>query len=141
MSRVSKKELFFSSIISLFFLPIVVSARPANPNRFPNTPPLRPPMENIAPNYPNNIDAAEGLQGNGLDFKANENKDQGVWEKNQENPQESAAEKNGGLPKTSRILFLIVLILVFTSIAGAFIYVFREKQAAKNRDKKSGFLE
>lgn len=42
-------------ICLLVIFPWSVFARPADPNRFPNLAPLRPPMENISPNYQGNI--------------------------------------------------------------------------------------
>jgi len=42
-------------IIIFIFVPLTASARLADPSRFPKNEPLRPPAENISPNYSGNI--------------------------------------------------------------------------------------
>ncbi len=37
--------------VVVFILPMIVFARPADPSRFPTYTPLRPPAENVKPNY------------------------------------------------------------------------------------------
>ena len=41
----------FIIILLLLILPQVATARPADPSRMPSYEPLRPPMENVKPNY------------------------------------------------------------------------------------------
>jgi len=45
----------FIIILLFIFVPLTASARLADPSRFPKNEPLRPPAENISPNYSGNV--------------------------------------------------------------------------------------
>ena len=125
-----KKILFIT--ITFLLLPTVVFARPADPNRLPKSAPLRPPLENVLPNYSNTINTVQE-QGGSSGVKDEKIKEQGTEEGNSESLKEIAAdEKQNNLPKTLRTPFIIVFILVFLSVLGIIYYFFRKKAAGKH---------
>lgn len=119
-----RKYLFI--VLIFLFIPIFVMARPADPYRFPKVEPLRPPIENVAPNYPNNINASD-LQA-GTTEKNNSELD--IQENEKTNLENQSAEKiikNSSSTKTSKAFIVVVLILVFGAIFGTLLYIYRKK--------------
>lgn len=121
---------FFVIALFFFVFPNFVFARPADPSRFPNTPPLRPPVKNILPNYQGNIN----YQSDGnfqTDFKEDK------MEKSGANADALKKQKTGFFINSGKKIgnflnnwwWLIIIILII-GVTGKIVY------KAKKNEKK-----
>jgi membrane protease YdiL (CAAX protease family) len=124
------KTLLLTAVV--FVVPAVVFARPADPSRFPTYTPLRPPMENVRPNYEGSANFTE---------KTSSAEEETGSQNNFVSGDESAPEArvfkktNYGLPtgKAAKTFFWLFALAAVGGLIWGYAY-----WRKRNRNKKTG---
>ena len=123
------RKIFLVIIFSIILVPAVSFARMADPNLLPKNEPLRPPAENILPNFENNINAGTVETTIQEEQKKNEEKTEIGNVKETEEKTPELVNKKNVLSSTSQWSWLMVGMVIVLIIGS--VEFFRRKNKVK----------
>lgn len=117
---------------------MVVFARLANPNLLPKNEPLRPPAENVLPNYSNNINVTQE-PGDSSSSLETGNAGQEIFEPNPASTKNAEKDRPGGLPGASKVPVLIAIVSGVVLVISGIYFVLKKRQSVgKSNDIERG---